>query len=357
MSSDILKAGVQDLLLHLYVSDFRDPLVAHHKASLIRKSSLDAACNSFLLEVCSDPSARRQLEHHPVHSLWPLRPMLLFSQKEADRCSQRRQMWQSLGLKEIQWRISSAFDMLMDWERSFTDPFLFDLLIDLEFSGALRSLHRLSARLRSASDQAGEWNRGLKLYFDQTPLDYAQDVFSRIIQQMLRLSLQDPAADSFYKFCCPHSTAACHLRENLNGVMHLIRRFSLSAKKAETFYQVLIQADIAGFLSSAGAAIEFPDGSTLQDWPSYELLLEPSVPNEWELNDTIETSGDLPAIRHLTLNFVSNPAMCQTSSMTQWKLFFRPNSTVEVVFPYFREHDSETWIEQSDRDHVYWWIN
>ncbi|KAF9066552.1 hypothetical protein BDP27DRAFT_1002416 [Rhodocollybia butyracea] len=212
---DILKAGVQDLLLHLYVSDFRDPMAARHKSSLIRKSSLAAACNSFLLEVCSDPSAREEFEHHPIHGLWPPRPMLLFGQNEVDRCSQRRQMWQSLGLEEIQWRISSAFDMLMDWDGSFTGPFLFDLLIDLlEFSGsaglpdaisfrALRSLHCLSVRARSAKDQVGEWIRGLRMYFDQTPLDYAQDVFSRIIQQMLRLSLQDPAADSFYKFCCP----------------------------------------------------------------------------------------------------------------------------------------------------------
>ncbi|KAF9066512.1 hypothetical protein BDP27DRAFT_1423761 [Rhodocollybia butyracea] len=133
----ILSAGVQDLLLHLYVSDFRDPITSMvTKTSFIRKASLAAACNRLLLEACSNPSSYEQLQHHPIHGLWSLRPMLLLGRMEINRSSQRREMWRTLGLGEIQWRISSAFNLLMDWEQSFTGTSLFDLLIDLvEFSG------------------------------------------------------------------------------------------------------------------------------------------------------------------------------------------------------------------------------
>jgi hypothetical protein len=138
--------------------------------------------------------------------------------------------------------------------------------------------------------------------------------------------------------------------------MHLIQRFSISAKENETLYQVLVQADITGLLSSASIVIELPDGSILQDWPSYELLLEkqPSVPND----ETSKATGALPTKKTISLNFVSNPAMCRAEVLSvAWKLFFRPNSMVEVWLTSFPlEAPTDMVLEESDRDHLYSWI-
>ncbi|KAF9066502.1 hypothetical protein BDP27DRAFT_1330389 [Rhodocollybia butyracea] len=363
--SEILSAGVEELLVHLYISDFRDQIASsgYNKTAFSQRSILAFACDQLLLEACSDPSSYEQLEHCPIHGLWSLSPMLPFGKMEVDRCSQRREWWGTLGLREIQWRISSAFDVLVDWGRSLTEVFSFDLLIDLlEFSGstelpdptsfrALRSLHRFFIR---SGDRAV---RGLRMYLDQTPLDHAQDVFSCIIQRLLLLSLQDPAADSFYKFCCPHSTVACHLRGK--AALHLIQRFSQSAQSNDTLYQVLIQADIAGLLSSASTAVEYPDGTTQQDWSSYALLWEkqPPVPSE-ELNYINEASGDLLTKVIFSSNRVSNPATYRTEVLAlAWKLFFRPDPKADILFPSLHH---EAWgsieLEPSDRDHVYLWI-
>jgi hypothetical protein len=235
---------------------------------------------------------------------------------------------------------------------------------------ALRSLHRFFIR---SGDRAV---RGLKMYIEQTPPDYAQDVFSRIIQQLVLLSyvshytsretnekliilrLQDPAADSFYKFCCPQSTVACHLREK--AVLHLIQRFSQSAQSNDTLYQVLIQADIACLLSSASTVVEYPDGTTLQDRSSYELLWEkrPPVPSE-ELNYINEASGDLLTKVIFSSNIISNPTMYRTEVLSlAWRLFFRPDPKADILFPSLH-HEAWSSIElaQSDRDHVYSWID
>ncbi|KAF9066501.1 hypothetical protein BDP27DRAFT_1330387 [Rhodocollybia butyracea] len=342
--SEILSAGVQELLVHLYISDFRDQIASYNKTAFSRKCILAFACDQLLLEACSDPSSYEQLKHCPIYGLW----------SQSGQMFQHRKWWQTLGLREIQWRISSAFDMLMDWGRLPTDVFVFDLLIDLmEFSGstelpnpisfrALRSLHRFFIH---SGDRAV---RGLRMYLEQTPLDYAQNVFS----------LQDPAADSFYKFCCPHSTVACHLRGK--AALHLIQRFSQSAQSNDTLYQVLIQADIAGLLGSASTAVEYPDGTTQQDWSSYELLWEkqPPVPSE-ELNYINEASGDLLTKAIFSSNHISNPATYRTEVLSlARKLFLRPDPKADILFPSLHH---EAWgsieLEPSDRDHVHSWIN
>ncbi|KAF9075567.1 hypothetical protein BDP27DRAFT_1443457 [Rhodocollybia butyracea] len=326
---EILSAGVHDLLLHLYVSDFRDPMATANKRAFIRTSGLFAACSSYLLEACSDHSSYEHLERYPIHGLWSLSPMLSFGKMETDRCSQRRETWRLVGLRGIQWRISSAFDMLMDWERSFTSDFLFDLLIDLvEFSGsamlpneicfrALRSLHCLAIQ-----DEVVGW--GLRMYFDQTPLDHAQDVFSLIIQRVTSVLLLDtPVAAPFYQFCCPDG---CHLRQN--AAVHLIHRLTSSARRSTILHQVLIRADIEGLLNSATKFVESLDGEPWQRWLLFGM----------------DATDHADAVyRAEVLSFA-------------WRVFFQHPYSREV-FPSLR---LQAWVdelsEQIEREDAYLWI-
>ncbi|KIK61126.1 hypothetical protein GYMLUDRAFT_243799 [Collybiopsis luxurians FD-317 M1] len=89
---EILDSGVQDLLLHIYVSDFRDPLVLDHNETLyVRKSSLAAACNTFLLGFEGQSGgflANRFSKFdrsYPFGGLWSIWPWLSFGNMNQDR--------------------------------------------------------------------------------------------------------------------------------------------------------------------------------------------------------------------------------------------------------------------------------
>jgi hypothetical protein len=73
--------------------------------------------------------------------------VLSFGNMDQDQHEQHRCMWASAEPSDIQWQISSVFEMLMDsdWERIFDIALLFDLLIDLiEFAGSRWVLFCLS---------------------------------------------------------------------------------------------------------------------------------------------------------------------------------------------------------------------
>ncbi|KAJ3998732.1 hypothetical protein F5050DRAFT_1175447 [Lentinula boryana] len=197
--SIICDCGSLDFLLHLYVSDFTDHFTA--RTQPFNKSSLSATCNSFLVAVLANSSARRIFQSHPISDLWSLWPMLALESNDLTRCSQRRQVWATLESREFQWRISSIFDTLvLEWDNgssmrklrvTLKEPSLFDLLVDLlEFSGsselndqtsfrALRSLHRLWTRIDTV-----QFNWGLQKYIQETPEEHARGIFSQVIRQL-----------------------------------------------------------------------------------------------------------------------------------------------------------------------------
>ncbi|KAJ3896406.1 hypothetical protein GG344DRAFT_72238 [Lentinula edodes] len=257
--SIICDCGCLDFLLHLYLSDFKD------LARSFNKSSVSATCTSFLLTAMANESAYRAFQSHALCSLWALWPMLALETPDQTRCSQRRQVWATMGMTEIRWRISSIFDTLvLEWDSSsltklrvtLNEPSLFDLLIDLlEFSGspqlddeisfrALRSLHRLWTRILTT-----EANWGLEKYIEETPHDYARDIFIRLIRQLHLLSARAPESDAFFDPCHERCQAkGCPLE--LDAVIHFVHRLSRASRKNHILRQWLIEGDIVRLLDS-----------------------------------------------------------------------------------------------------------
>ncbi|KAJ3829636.1 hypothetical protein F5880DRAFT_283035 [Lentinula raphanica] len=142
--STICASGFLDLLLQLYISDFTDPLVSKTLPS--NRTTLSAACNSFLVEALGNRSAYETFQLHPVSGLWSRWPMLqlMLESPDATRCTRRRQAWANLDKRNIRWRISSVFNSLvLEWNRTrrphtmFEEPRLYDQFVDLlEFSGS-----------------------------------------------------------------------------------------------------------------------------------------------------------------------------------------------------------------------------
>ncbi|KAK7442751.1 hypothetical protein VKT23_015998 [Stygiomarasmius scandens] len=167
LSFTILEAGLLDFLLHLYATDFRDPLapLSDH-TGYPRRSTLSVACNSLLIVACQceqDGTITAYIQGHPIYALWPMHPALsLFSHhgETYDYNAQRilrRDAWHHIEKRWFYWRISSIHNVMVDFpSRYFEDGILKDALVDLvQFAGldlfndeqlafrALRSLHQL----------------------------------------------------------------------------------------------------------------------------------------------------------------------------------------------------------------------
>ncbi|KAE9392504.1 hypothetical protein BT96DRAFT_1000305 [Gymnopus androsaceus JB14] len=266
--STAINCGSLDLLLHLYISDFQNPVAFNTRTRTFQKSSVIATCNSFLVEALSDEYAYQMIQSHAIRGLWPLWPMLAFQNfaSDRDRSSLRRQIWLSLEQRLIQWRISSIFDALvMDWIKprnkrmmhmKFVDHIIWDMQVDLlEFSGsstlnedtcfrALRSLHRLWSSIHSDEIRAG-----LEMYIEQTPPDHARETFIRIVRRLILLSCRAPESDTFFMLCpnnCP-SSESCPL--DLDAVVHFIHRLMTRVSRYyETLHHWLIDGDIVRLL-------------------------------------------------------------------------------------------------------------
>jgi hypothetical protein len=132
----ILEGGVTDYLLHLYVSNFSDPLAKEEQGDFYRTSTLYAACNSLLLALSSSHKGLDFICGHPFHVLWSTRPELPFTPLVRDRVARRVEVWKSLRNELILWRIRSIFEMISDWRRPYEQELLIDIAVDLlEFSG------------------------------------------------------------------------------------------------------------------------------------------------------------------------------------------------------------------------------
>ncbi|KAF9075568.1 hypothetical protein BDP27DRAFT_1040339 [Rhodocollybia butyracea] len=155
------------------------------------------------------------------------------------------------------------------------------------------------------------------------------------------LLLNNPVADSFYKFCCPNSTKNfCDLRKN--AVVHLIQRFSNNAKQHNTFYHVLLQSGISDLLNVATEHVERLDGALWRNSrSSFELQSAKNPPAAGE--ELNLQNGSLYRANVLSL---------------AWGTFsIHYNSQDDLWFPSL--HD-EAWrdvpLEQVERDHIYSWI-
>lgn len=132
----ILEGGTMDYPLHLYVSNYSNPLAKKDPGGFHRISTLYAGCNSLLLVLSSTRKGVALVCRHPFHILWSNRPELPFTPLALDRVVQRRQKWKSMDKKLVLWRIRSMMEMMMDWHRSYERELLMDIVVDiLDFSG------------------------------------------------------------------------------------------------------------------------------------------------------------------------------------------------------------------------------
>ncbi|KAJ3748522.1 hypothetical protein DFH05DRAFT_1520119 [Lentinula detonsa] len=283
--SIICDCGSLDFLLHLYVSDFTDHFTV--RTQPFNKSSLSATCNSFLVAVLANSSACTIFQSHPISDLWSLWPMLaLESNSDLTRCSQRRQVWATLELREFQWRISSIFDTLvLEWDSgssmrklrvTLKEPSLFDLLVDLlEFSGsselndqtsfrALRSLHRLWTRIDTM-----QFSWGLQKYIQETPEEHARGIFSQVIRQLHSLLDRAPESEAFFDFCHKRCQANCPLESD--AVVQFIHRLSRASRSNKVLRQWLIEADIVGLLGWTFCRLSERGALNLDEGDSYKI--------------------------------------------------------------------------------------
>jgi hypothetical protein len=116
----ILKAGSMDLLLHLYVSNFSDPITTMKANTYGELSTLETVCNG-LLDICSStPKALKFISKHPLYPLWPKYPELPFTIAISDRPVQRAATWRSIDPEFLVMRLRHVFNAsLMEDGRSF----------------------------------------------------------------------------------------------------------------------------------------------------------------------------------------------------------------------------------------------
>lgn len=125
-----------DYLLHLYASNFSDPLAQRDAVAFSRTSTLYAECNSLLRILSITPEGLALIRGHPFHVLWSNRPELPFTPLILDRVAQRARIWKLMGRELILGRIRSIMDMVLDWRRPYEEEFFMDIVVDiLDFSG------------------------------------------------------------------------------------------------------------------------------------------------------------------------------------------------------------------------------
>lgn len=135
-SQAILEGGVMDYLLHLYVSNFFDPLEERDSVDSYRRSTLNAGCNSLLRILSAAREGLTLICGHSFHILWPDHPELPFTPLVLDRVVQRAQIWKTIGMELALWRIRSMMEMMVDHHRPYKQEFVMDIVVDaLDFSG------------------------------------------------------------------------------------------------------------------------------------------------------------------------------------------------------------------------------
>ncbi|KIK61064.1 hypothetical protein GYMLUDRAFT_85069 [Collybiopsis luxurians FD-317 M1] len=391
--STVLSSGCLDLLLHLYISDFQEPVTLNSGTRSFRKSSITATCNSFLTDALADEYGCRLIELHPLRGLWPLWPMLAFVDTTQGRCLQRRKTWRLVGKEAIQWRISSIYDTLvLEWPVAglssrvrttlTAEPFLSDLITDLlEFSGsseldeetcfrALRSMHKLWSRLNTF-----QFRTAMGVYIERTSKDHARETLIRLVHRLILLSNRAPESDSFFAPCHQNCLKDTCPRE-LDGVIHFIHRLVGASKTNELLRQWLIDGDflrllnvttarlyLSGALSSEGASdVDPEDPTTRLNLPRttkgtrYRVLV---------LSMAYELLHENPEGIASLNSFISDP--CDQLSLAQ--IFIQNSKPLWEYELRFFERQLDDWVDllwlnpsvfrAKERDHrsdVYSWI-
>ncbi|KAF5384471.1 hypothetical protein D9757_006436 [Collybiopsis confluens] len=340
----ILDSGIHRLLLHFYVSDFRDPLVLDQNETLYaHKSSLAAACTTFLLRFEEKSGGLLTRGSDELDELYPFRGLC------AEGCGH-------VESRDIQWRISSAFELLMDseLERSFDGAFLFDLFIDLvEFSGSatleedicfsallgIRQLLTMGGGKDSTSKRVGGW--GLSMYLDQTTPNHTKDILSGIIGRTLIVSESESTL----------SQSAADILQAYIPTPSLFKHRHLKTPFIDLLNSACRMVDGMPFVSPSGSVLEQDAAYRVQllsfGWEVFlqsdpklrEEIMSPPLPHEDCVGVTrlsFVFDGPYPALKHPTV--LSRSAQNLIHPIL---LFFRTSNSARSTPRYLNDPESK----------------
>ncbi|KAG6826842.1 hypothetical protein H0H93_016099, partial [Arthromyces matolae] len=130
--SIFIHSGVLDFLLHVYVTNFFDPLADFDSGAIHRTSYLYAACQHLLTMLCEHQLAVAAISDHPLGALWPaLAPLPFPVHGRLERAAVRIDVWNSSPNPLILWRLFAIFDMMGDYTRIIDESLLYDICVDL----------------------------------------------------------------------------------------------------------------------------------------------------------------------------------------------------------------------------------
>ncbi|KAF5388069.1 hypothetical protein D9615_000767 [Tricholomella constricta] len=282
-STILLRAGILDFLLHLYVNHLRDPLAETDRGNIHRVSTLQVECNFLLAALCATQSNLSMIRDHPLHALWPTRPELPFTINGADRIQQRISAWNVVSREVILRRLYSTFSVMLDPTRTFADFLLYDACVDLlELSGdermdieigirALRSLHQVFTHAFRAAQHA------IKRYLELSTVKHSVKIIAQIVRRLSRIIEPiTPEAKLFF-------SRWDHKDLVINAIPHFLHLFINLAKADDTFLTIFLAADVLGLMRpflemelSGSSEIQIahhgPDLFTVYDPPDFALL-------------------------------------------------------------------------------------
>ncbi|KAG6911427.1 hypothetical protein DXG01_016524 [Tephrocybe rancida] len=248
-SSILFQAGILDLFLHMYVTNFRDPLADTERGAIHRTSTLSSACNFLLTALCGTKTGIASVSVHVLRALWPTRPELPFTVPLGiERVQQRIDAWTTASRAVILWRLHATFDMMLDFTRTIDDSVMHDVcadLLELAACGtmdievqmrALRSLHRVFTRGSTVAQ------RIVREYLLLQSPAHSVKVVSCIVNNLSRIIQTDSAESKFFFLQWDHKDFA------YNAVPHFLHLFLNLAKNDESILNILLDAGVLGLL-------------------------------------------------------------------------------------------------------------
>ncbi|KAG6911430.1 hypothetical protein DXG01_016527 [Tephrocybe rancida] len=246
-SSILFQAGILDLFLHMYVTNFRDPLADTEHGAIHRTSTLSSACNFLLTGLCGTKTGIASVSGHVLRALWPTRPEHPFTVPLGiERVQQRIDAWTTASRPVILWWLHATFDMMLDFTRIIDDSVMHDVcpdLLELAACGtvdievqmrALRSLHRVFTRGSIVAQ------RIIREYLLLQNPAHSVKIVSCIISNLSRIIPIDSAESKFFFLQWDHN--------DHNVVPHFLHLFLNLAKNDKSILNLLLDADVLGLM-------------------------------------------------------------------------------------------------------------
>ncbi|KAK7029350.1 hypothetical protein VNI00_014604 [Paramarasmius palmivorus] len=272
----VMESGALDFMLHLYLTDFWDPLASQERRRTFRKSALLGACNHFLLVTLETKIGSHFTSSHPLSMMWSIHPVLNFCSEDSKerRWERRQRFWSTSSDAYIKWRVSSIFEIARDETKLLGDAVALDIVTDCfqllgpEYPSwigfrALRSLHEVITQSVSArSVRVRIWN-ALNAYIAGLPehdaiglLNHAVTMLSSLLYAFARTGFFD--SDILTEmFRSGDDSVTVHFRFHgdrptfvTDAIVHFIHCFTLAAER-NNVREVILSTNLPSFAESS----------------------------------------------------------------------------------------------------------